>query len=189
MACEVGLTPAFACVPSVDPAVYRTLKLTNRGPHALLQGPCDVSLDDGFLLTTALPTVRPGGDVELGLGVEEAIKVARKTSFKETSGGLLGGSTVLPHELEIEIANRLGAAAALEVRERIPISFDTDVKIDEAQVKPPWSKDEAPREGQLVRGGRTWRVTVPPGETLTLSAQYTIKIPSDRMLVGGNRRT
>lgn len=188
MACEVGLSPAFACVPAVDPAVYRTLTLTNRGPHALLRGPCDVSLDEGFLLTTQLPTVAPGANTELGLGVEEAIKVARKTAFKETSGGLLGGSTVLPHELEIQIANRLGAAAAVEVRERIPITFDTDVKIEEAQVKPPWTKDEGPREGQLLRGGRSWRVTVPAGQVLTLSAQFTIKMPSDRMLVGGNRR-
>jgi hypothetical protein len=41
----------------------------------------------------------------------------------------------------------------------------------------------------VVRGARRWVVAVPPGQSRTLTAQYTIRIPSDRMLVGGNRRS
>ena len=32
-------------------------------------------------------------------------------------------------------------------------------------------------------------ITVPAGQTTKLQAQFTIRIPADRMLVGGNRRS
>lgn len=187
---DVGLTPEYACVPSVEPLVYRTLKLHNRSTHALLRGPVDITLGDEFLLTADLPHLAPGEKgARLGLGVEEAIKVARKTHFKETTGGLLGGSTVLPHDVEIEVNNRLGFDAPLEVRERVPISLDEEVKIEEAKVEPAWEKDEGLRDGVSVRGARAWRVTVPAGQKMTLSAQYVVRIPSGKMVVGGNRRS
>ncbi len=187
---DVGLEPRYACVPSVEPLVYRTLELHNRSTHALLRGPVDVTLGDEFLLTADLPQLAPGEKgARLGLGVEEAIKVARKTHFKETTGGLLGGSTVLPHDVEIEVNNRLGFDARLEVRERVPISLDEDVKIEEAKVEPAWEKDEGLRDGVSVRGARAWRVTVPAGQKVTLSAQYVVRIPSGKMVVGGNRRS
>jgi hypothetical protein len=193
--CQVGLTPEYVCVPSVEPKVFRTLSITNRSQHALLPGPVDVTVGDDFLLTTALPAVPPRADAthRLGLGVEEAIKVSRKTNFKETSGGFLGGSTLLPHEIEIELKNGLASTAAIEVRERIPWvspEDEKDVKIEEPQVQPPWERLDKPIDGQhVVRGARRWKVTVAPGQTQKLTAQFTIRLPADRMVVGGNRRS
>jgi Domain of unknown function (DUF4139)/N-terminal domain of unknown function (DUF4140) len=193
--CEVALTPEYVCVPAVEPKVFRTLQVVNRSPHALLPGPVDVTAGDDFLLTTSLPAIPPRASAthRLGLGVEEAIKVSRKTSYKETSGGFLGGSTVLPHEIEIELNNRLASPAAIEVRERVPWvapEDEKDVKVEEPNVQPPWEKLEQPIDGdQVVPGARRWRVTVAAGQLLKLTAQYTIRLPSDRMVVGGNRRS
>jgi uncharacterized protein (TIGR02231 family) len=189
MVAQVGLSAGYSCVPAVEPKVYRVLRVANRSQHALLQGPVDVSVGEEFLMTTQLPTVAPGGEeARIGLGVEEAVKVARKTQFKESSGGLLGGSTVLPHEIEIEVNNRLSFSAAVEIRERVPVTQDPDVKIEESQVKPPWEKDEKVRDGVQTDGARRWQISVPAGEKATLTAQFSIKIPADKMLVGGNRR-
>jgi hypothetical protein len=191
MDCRVGLRPRHVCVPAVEAKVYRTLEIANDTAHALLPGPVDVSAGDRFLLTTSLPAVAPGGTRQrLGLGVEEAIKVARKTTFKETSGGLLGGSTVLPHEVSIEIDNRLAVPTDLEVRERMPVvsADEKDIKIEEQTVQPPWEAVDEPLDGVLVRGTRRWRVTVPARASTTLVAQFAIRIPADKMLVGGNRR-
>lgn len=192
MSCEVGLTPEYVCVPSVEPKVYRTLTIANHSTHALLPGPVDVTAGDEFLMTTSLPAIGPGAEQShrLGLGVEEAIKVARKTQYKETSGGFLGGSTVLPHEVEIEVNNRLNAPALIEVRERVPTvdANEKDLKVEEVGSTPPWEKVEGPVDGEIVKGARRWRVTLPPGQSLKLTAQFAIRMPADKMLVGGNRR-
>ncbi len=192
MSCAVGLTPEYVCVPSVEPKVYRTLTIANRSVHALLPGPVDVTAGDEFLMTTSLPAIGPGAEQShrLGLGVEEAIKVARKTQYKETTGGFLGGSTVLPHDVEVELNNRLAAPALIEVRERVPTvdGEEKDLKVEELASTPPWEKVEGPVDGVIVKGARRWRVTVPPGGSLKLTAQFAIRMPADKMLVGGNRR-
>ncbi len=102
--------------------------------------------------------------------------MARKTQFKETTGGLLGGSTVLPHEIEIELNNRLRFPASVEVRERVPVTQDESIKLEET-ARPAWEKDEKVRDGVQVDGARQWRVTVPPGQKPTLTAQFAIRIP------------
>lgn len=189
--CQVGLTPEYVCVPSLEPKVYRTLAIANATTAALLAGPVDVSVGDEFLMTTGMPAIPPGAKTErLGLGVEEAIKAARKTTFAETTGGFLGGSTVLKHEVEVELNNRLAAPATIEVRERVPQvpQSEKDIKVEEAEVKPPWETVSGPVDGVVTSGLRRWRVTVPAGGRLTLSAQFNVRIPADKMLVGGNRR-
>ncbi|MFZ5439469.1 MAG: DUF4139 domain-containing protein [Myxococcota bacterium] len=192
MRCACGLTPEYVCVPAVEPKVYRTLTVANRSAHALLPGPVDVTAGDEFLMTTTLPAIAPGAEHShrLGLGVEESIKVARKTQYKETTGGFLGGSTVLPHELEIELNNRLATPALIEVRERVPVVDPTekDLKVEDGECSPPWEKVDVPIDGVVVKGARRWRVTLAPGATQKLTAQFAIRMPADRMLVGGNRR-
>jgi hypothetical protein len=194
MDCQVEISPEYLCVPSVETKVYRTLRLRNLSSHALLPGPVDVSMGGEFLLTTRLPTLSPNakGTQPLGLGVEEAIKVRREIHFQETSGGLLGGTTLLQHQVEIEIHNHLSTPAGLEVRERVPwIDSDHEktVKLEETQVQPDWESVDKPLDGEtVVHGARRWRVTVAPGEKRSLTAEYTLRIPSDRLVLGGNRR-
>lgn len=192
MDCDVELAPRYLCVPAVDPAVYRTVELTNRSSHALLPGPVDVARGGQFLLTTTLGPTGPGArGRRLGLGVEEAIKVARNTRFAETSGGLFGGTSVLQHEIEIDVDNRTAVAVELEVRERVPVggADEKDLKIEEAEAEPPWTAVDVPEDGVLVHGLRRWRVGVAARAKARLLAKYTIRIPADRTLVGGNRRS
>jgi hypothetical protein len=192
-ACQLGFRPRYLTVPSLEAKVFRTLSVNNLSTHALLPGPVDVSVGDEFLLTSQLPAMPANAQAqfELGLGVEEAVKVSRKTKFKETSGGFLAGSTMLPHEIEIEVANRLNAAIEVEVREVIPTAApnEKDVKIEEQNASPAWQKIETPIDGLVHPGARRWIIQIPPQQTSKLSAQYAIKMPNDRMLVGGNRRS
>lgn len=186
---DVELAPEYQAVPSVEPKVYRTVRVKNRSTHALLAGPVEVFSAGGYLLTAQLPTLPPGGGAEtLGLGVEEAIKVARNTSYRESTGGLLGGTAVLTHEIAVDLDNRLPQPATVEVRERVPVTTDEDVKVEEAKIDPAWRKDDQPRDGVVTRGARAWRVTLGPGEKRKLVAEFVLKIPSSKMLQGGNRR-
>jgi hypothetical protein len=190
-AAPVGLSPEYVCVPSMEPRAFRTVKVENRTPHALLAGPVDVTLGEEFLMTSPLPTLPPGATQRLGLGVEESIKVSRNTRFDEAAGGVFGGAAVLTHHISIEVANRLGQRVTVEVRERVPVpdASEKDIKVEESEVKPGWSKP-VPLPGETpVEGERAWRVVLQAGEKQTLGATYVVRIPSSKMLQGGNRRT
>jgi hypothetical protein len=181
----------YVTVPAVDPAVFGTVLLTNTSPHALLAGPVDVMVDGDFVLTAPLPTLAPGRRESVGLGVAESVKVARRAHMHESTAGLRGGTTVLEHTVEVDVANRLPYPVTVQVRERVPVTADKDVRIDEHKASPPWTPAERPVAGQedeYVRGLRSWRVALEPGGTATLTGSYAVRLPAGKAVVGGNRR-
>jgi uncharacterized protein YheU (UPF0270 family) len=180
----------YVVVPREDTNVFRIAQLKNPLQAPLLAGPADVYVDGEYILSTNITTVPPKGQMELGLGVEQAIKVARNTSYQEVrSGETLVAFNELRHNIQIDIANRLPRDARIEVRERIPIP-DADAKVDVQidRVSPEWEKYKQQERGAPIRGGYRWRVQVPGGEQTKLALQYTIKTFVDSELIGGNRR-
>ncbi|MEU2669376.1 DUF4139 domain-containing protein [Streptomyces sp. NPDC007164] len=183
----VGLRTEYLCVPSVDQTVYATLVLSNSTDQALLAGPVEVTVDDDFLLTTALPTLAPGGVRRVGLGAAEGIRVTRRTSLNESTSGLRNNTTVLDHRVHVELVNGLARPVTVEVRERIPVTADPDVRIEE---RADWTApDEGTGPDRHAPGTRVWRLDLPAGATAALDGGYEIRIPTGKALVGGNRRS
>ncbi|WP_344016152.1 DUF4139 domain-containing protein, partial [Streptomyces thermospinosisporus] len=194
----VGLRTEYVCVPSVEEAVYATLVLDNATDQALLAGPVEVTADGEFLATTALPTLAPGGVCRVGLGPAEALAVTRRTSLRESTAGLRNNVTVLEHRVHVELANRLAQPVTVEVRERVPVTSDADIRIEE---RADWTAPEkvTSRTGpepeshaeaeEHAPGTRLWRVTLPAGGTAALDGGYDIRIPAGKALAGGNRRS
>jgi hypothetical protein len=147
-------------------------------------------VDGEYILSTNIATVPPMGQMELGLGVEQAIKVARNTTYQEVrSGETLVAFNELRHRFQIDIANRLPREGRIEVRERLPIpGEDAKVDVQIERVSPDWDKYEQEERSAPIRGGYRGQVQVPAGEQTTLSVQYTIKTFVDTELIGGNRR-
>lgn len=183
----VGLRTEYLCVPSVEQTVYATLVLSNATDQALLAGPVEVTVDDDFLLTAALPTLAPGGVRRVGLGPAEGIRVTRRTNLHESTSGLRNNTTVLDHRVHVELANRLAGPVTVEVRERVPVTSEPGVRIDE---RADWT---TPEEGtgpdHHAPGTRVWRVDLPAGSTAALDGGYEIRIPTGKALAGGNRRS
>jgi hypothetical protein len=174
-------------VPSVEQTVYGTLVLSHTTGQALLAGPVEVVVGDDFALTAALPTLAPGGVCRVGLGPAEGIRVTRRTTMHESTSGLRNSTTVLDHRVHVELANRLAGPVTVEVRERVPVTSDADVRVEE---RADWSapRDDAGTE-QHAPGTRVWRVELPAGGTTALDGGYEIRIPTAKALAGGNRRS
>jgi hypothetical protein len=178
----------YVAVPREDPEVYRFLDLTNPLETPLPEGPADVYVDGDYLLTARLHTVAPKGKIELGLGVEEGVKVARNVRFSERTSGLLGGNLGLSHEIAVDVTNNLSKDADIEIRERVPVVREGDdkVSVQIVDVDPPWERFDQDR--RQIEGAFHWRITVPSGATRTLTANYVISLSSKHEIVGGNRR-
>jgi hypothetical protein len=122
------------------------------------------------------------------MGLDESVKVARNLRFREESAGLMGGSTSLVHELEIEVQNASASAIRLEIRERLPVlaKGEEDIEIRPGKTSPPWQ--DLTRDDPPLEGGKRWVIDVAAGQKATLSAEYAIRISAKNELVGGNRR-
>lgn len=180
----------YVVVPREDPSVFRVARLANPLSAPLLAGPVEVYVGGSFQLTSQISTIAPGETIELGMGVEPAIRCARNTSFEERrSGERVVAMTELHHTLKIELRNTLGRPVDVEVRERIPQpGKDAEVVVDEEQVEPAWESYTQRERDRTIKGGRRWSISLPPRATAALSARYVVRIYANNEVVGGNRR-
>jgi hypothetical protein len=181
--------PRYVTVPRETQDVFRIVALRNPLNAPLLSGPADVYVGGRFALTSDLETTPIGGRIELGLGVEQAIKIARNVQYVEDSSGLLKRQQSLQHTLEIEVGNNLGRAATVEIRERlstVPDGLESDIQVAVREVSPKW--DDFEQDQQPIEGGKRWTIDVPAGENRKLRATWVITIPTQHELIGGNRR-
>ena len=185
---ELSTARSHVCVPGVSADVFRTLAARNPLDRPLPAGPLDVYDGDAFVLTGSLDATAAGGRFEVGLGVEQSIKVARNVSFTEDTEGLIKKSNAYEHQIVIDVQNLLPTPAAVEIRERVPVaaSDEEDIEVMESEVEPPW--DVYKPKGDPLEGGRRWRVEVAAASKTTLRTTWTIRVPGGRELVGGNRR-
>ncbi|HLJ45272.1 MAG TPA: DUF4139 domain-containing protein [Bryobacteraceae bacterium] len=187
LSCEADARLYYVTVPRVDANVFRFTEIANPLDAPLLPGPADIYAQGAFLITAPLPVTPPKGIARLGLGVEQRIKVARNTAFSEEVSGVLGGTLNLKHDIRVEVRNLLRVAAEVEVRERVPVTRETDDQVHVTEMaKPPWESYE-PIEYPL-RGGRFWKVVVQPSDVVQLQARYTITLPAKMEIAAGNRR-
>ena len=185
---DVKARVSFVTVPRETQDVFRFVQMSNPLKAPLLEGPVDIHVGDGFLMTAPLRQVAPWGKIKLGLGVEQGIKVARNASYEEETSGLMSGSLRLRHAIRIEVVHHLRETVQLEVRERIPVADDGDEQVEIAtfDVDPEWQTFQ--QGCRPIRGGYRWKLALEPGTEQTLRASYVVQIPSKHEIVGGNRR-
>ncbi|HEY5936453.1 MAG TPA: DUF4139 domain-containing protein [Kofleriaceae bacterium] len=180
-------------VPREQSDVFRVAAIANPFAGPLLPGPIDVYDRGRFLVTSEVDYTPPGASVEVGLGVDATVKLARNTEFREEATGMLRGQLRLHHAVTVDIENLSGRPIDLEVRERIPVTRegDDDIEVTLGKVDPPWERwtpdPDAPKD-QRLRGAYRWRVALPAAQKKTLRAAYEVKIAGKLELVGGNRR-
>jgi hypothetical protein len=90
--------------------------------------------------------------------------------------------------VEIEVVNRLGRAVSLELLERVPVSDDKDLRVEDLPADPPWTVVAPEEDEQLRRGLRRWRLVVEAGGSTRLTAGHQLRLPAGKAVVGGNRR-
>lgn len=180
-------------VPREQADVFRVAAITNPLEGPLLPGPIDVYDRGQFLVTSEVAYTPPGGEVEVGLGVDAQVKIARNVEFHEEASGMLRGKLELVHAIAIDVENLGARPVEVEVRDRVPVTRDgdDDVEVTVTEVEPAWERwtpDPSAPSAERLRGAYRWRVSVPPAQKKTMRATYEIKIAGKHELVGGNRR-
>ncbi len=187
---EGACTVRYVAVPREELAVYRTAVIQNPLSAPLLPGPAEIYVGGDYVLTAALPTVPARGELKLGLGVEQSIKIARNARFSEKREGEgVVAMVELIHDVDIDIVNHLSRTIDIEVRERIPVpAAGAEVQVDERAVTPAWEPYTQEEREAVVVGGRRWQLQVAAGATQKLNARYVLKLFSNSEVAGGNRR-
>ncbi|MEO8842342.1 MAG: DUF4139 domain-containing protein [Kofleriaceae bacterium] len=180
-------------VPREQADVFRVAAIANPLEGPLLPGPIDVYDRGQFLVTSEVDYTPPGGTVEVGLGVDAQVKVARNVEYHEEATGMLRGGLRLVHEISIDVENLGQRPVDVEIRERVPVARDDDddVEITLGKIDPAWERwtpDPSAPKDERLRGGYRWRVALAASAKQSVRVAYEIKIAGKHELVGGNRR-
>lgn len=185
---EAATTLRWRTVPREAPEVFREAELRNPFDAPLLGGPVEVFVDGSLLAVASIDRVDRGGSLRVGMGVEQRLRVARNVRAREETAGILGGDTVVTHDVAIELTSALGASALVEVLDRRPVTDDKDIAVTLVRSAPEAEAYTQAERGAAVRGGLVWRVIVPAGGRATVDFTYRVTLPSKSELWGGNRR-
>ena len=172
----------------VERFVAEAVRLRDYSKDGLSAGGVGDDYGGEFIVDAPFETTGPGEPIEISLGVEPSIVVARNTHYHETTSGLMGGSTDLNHKIEIEVRSKLARPARVEVFERVPTSDDDEITIKILRTEPEAEEYHQGNRGSMLRGGYRFALDLGPREAKTCTLEYRITIPTKSVLEGGNRR-
>ncbi|KAG8951987.1 hypothetical protein FRC04_005320 [Tulasnella sp. 424] len=198
----------WVAVPKAQTSAFLKCKVKNTSQYILLPGQTSVFMDDNFVCKSNLPSVNPNESFSTSLGVDPAIRITyhpQQKKSKNATGGLLSSKIdVTAYVQRITIKNtRATAAAPLFIKDQIPVSEDSDLKVllteprlskERPEItiasgtKAHWAPRDADREdedktanaGTEEDGVIEWICDIPPGKTQELSLAWEVSGPAGK---------
>jgi uncharacterized protein (TIGR02231 family) len=167
----------YVAAPKLVEVAYRRAEVTNDSPYTLLAGPANLFAGDEFIGTTALELVAPQGEIELYLGADDRVRVARELRRREVDKRLIGDRRRLRYGYEITLENFLPAEATVTLHDQIPVSRHEDIKVKLESAEP------QPTE-QTELNLLDWELTLAPGEKRVVRFDFTVEHPREMSLIG-----
>jgi len=177
---EAQAAVKLVTTPKLDEHVYQMVSLKNAAAYPLLEGRVRGYRSGSYVGDARLRYRGVGEPVEVSLGIDDEIKVERKTlDDRSRDASFLSSTKHMLRATRVVVTNRAAGAETIEVRDNLPVSQIADVKVEIAgnQTTPGYALDAA-------RGFLTWTVPLKSGEAKDVSFGYVIHLPDDWQ-VGG----
>ncbi|MGC4868557.1 mucoidy inhibitor MuiA family protein [Micromonospora sp. DT53] len=149
----------------------------NTSDHTMLPGPAAVFHGADFVAATGLPMWAPGEEIELGLGVDDRLRVERKLHRRSETKAALGSTRRREVDYRITVANHTPRSATVEVRDQLPVSRDEAVVVRETNLAP------APAE-RTELGELAWRLSLAPGDSGEITIGFRVELAKGVELTG-----
>lgn len=179
----MDLDPALAvrAVPKRDEKAYLYAKISVAPGTPLLPGQVSLFRDATFVGNGRLPLLAPGEEHELGFGVDDAVRV--RYSIAEEKRGETGIITTSKTDLRsyrITAKNLHSRPIQLTVLDQIPVSQNSDIKIELAGKTAPSRRDVDDKRGVLA-----WDTTLAPTEERVIDFGYRATWPAAKKVTYG----
>ncbi|SDE65926.1 conserved hypothetical protein [Paracoccus isoporae] len=166
-------------VPARDSSAYLVVDSENALDEVILPGPVTLYADGAMVGQGDLPLTAAGDDMKLGFGAIDGIVLERRVPDRESGGrGVIRRSSGLAESVLLTARNLTGREYDLRLIDRVPVSEQTDLKIDWQASIPPGETDPEGRRGLLV-----WDLDLPAGETQEIRLDISMSWPEEMELI------
>ncbi|MFC0605615.1 DUF4139 domain-containing protein [Winogradskyella pulchriflava] len=162
----------YFAAPVLNENVFLTAKIGNWEQYNLLPAEANVYFEGSYSGKT---NINPGATTDsltISLGVDPNIVVKRtqRNDFKKTT--FIGSNKIVYKGFEIEVKNNKQTNAQLTLVDRIPITQNKEIKLDDIETGTSTYDDE--------KGIIKWNFNLKPGEMEKVEHSYSIKYPKGK---------
>lgn len=165
--------------PIQSTQAYLSARFTHEGKNPIYGNQMLVYVDEVLMGAANMPTILPGAEVTLPMGVDRRIEVS-----VDNLGGVGGNAGIVQKQIKdstdlvFEIINRRASTAVIEVRAVYPVSKNKALKIKIGDKATP--PNDANADGN--KGVALWQKQLVSGETWKINYSYSRTRPADRTL-------
>lgn len=172
----------YTAVPRNELRAYRRIRAKLERPTPLLPGPFQVFVGGDLETTVAWEGASAGDPLDLSLGVEDRISIARNVKYgeEEQQGGRRFHTTV-----DVRVTSGLSREVSVQLIERVPIPDGGDGPEVEITTSTPIAK---PYQGVArdLEGAKVQTLEVPPNGEARAVLGYVIGLRSGQEMEGGD---
>lgn len=171
---KVSAKYEYFAAPIIDENVFLTATLKDWEKYQLLPGEANVYFEGGYAGKTNLDPYTVKKEMTLSLGIDPGITVTRKQQRNFKSKSFTGSNRVLNRTYDLEIKNNKSLAVDLKLMDRIPISQNKEIKVDDVE---PQAADYNKKTGLL-----SWNMKLDSQENKKESFSFQVKYPRGKYI-------
>jgi uncharacterized protein (TIGR02231 family) len=169
----------YFCVPRIAQLAYLTGEVKNETEYLFLAGEASTYVGDDFTGRISLPTVAPDEKIAISFGVDDRVKIERKTvKSKVSKGGLMKKVTRLEYVYENLLKNFRDQEIKCQVVDQLPVPQHPDIKVQDAVLEPKPVEEE--KDMAIYR----WKPRVPAKQEFKITVSFAVEIPPDARVQG-----
>ncbi|WP_189358509.1 DUF4139 domain-containing protein [Algibacter mikhailovii] len=160
---------SYFTAPIINENVFLTAKIGDWQQYNLLPGEVNVYFEDSYSGITTINPYAVTDSLTISLGVDPNVAIKRKPMNNYKKNTLIGNNRVLDKAYDIEIKNNKSTAVNVVIVDRIPVSENKEIKVDNIETG---TSDYNSKKGLL-----NWKTTISPNQSKTYKFSYSIKYP------------
>ncbi|XCF04843.1 mucoidy inhibitor MuiA family protein [Tamlana crocina] len=166
---EVPATYSYFAAPIVNENVFLTAKIGEWQQYNLLPGEANIYFEGSYSGKTSINPYATTDSLTVSLGIDPNINIKRKATNNFKKVNTIGSNKIVNKAYEIELKNNKKSSIDLTIMDRIPISQNKDIKVDDIEY------DDCDYDSK--KGLLKWKVKIIPSETKIYKFAYSLKYP------------
>ena len=170
----------YHVIPMLCESAFLMVRTKAPSTHPLLAGPIHVFAGASYLGAARMSETAPGSALTLSFGTDNRILVKRARLPEEhREAGLTGRNKRISFAYRTTIENHLATAATVILEERIPVSEDSRIEVEQSKMTTGGSIVTDDRPGIL-----RWSLRLEQGARREIAVDYAVRFPDDIVIAG-----
>jgi hypothetical protein len=171
---DISATFEYYAAPILNENVYLTAKIKDWEQYDLLAGEAAIYAEGSYAGKTFIDPFQTKDELVISLGADPNIIIERKQTNSLKDKSLLGSTRIINKNYELTIRNNKTMAVDLQVYDRIPVSQNKEIKVEDVK----YSEGDFDKEKSII----SWKLKVEPKQVVKKQISYVVKYPKDKRI-------